>query len=64
LDGKGELAANKYKLQIHPNPSTGTTTLSLPEAGRLSVYDLQGRRMQQTVISSAELELNYHGNYT
>jgi len=57
-------ATDNYKLQIHPNPSTGATTLSLPEAGRLSVYDLQGRLMQQTFISSAELELNYHGNYT
>jgi len=56
-------AADKYKLQIHPNPSTGATTLSLPEAGRLAVYDLQGRLIQQRVISSAELELDYKGNY-
>jgi len=53
-----------YKLRIHPNPNKGATTLSLPEAGRLSVYDLQGRLIQQTFISSAELELNYKGNYT
>jgi len=28
------------------------------------VYDLQGRRIKQTVISSAQLEQNYHSNYT
>ena len=59
VDTTGILLANTIRLELQPNPAHGVVELTMDatEGGQLSVTDLSGREVMQTVIPAATTTL-------